>query len=202
MGSVYEPLTKVCRDTAVAILLVHHFRKNRGDDQQEPCSLEELTQAGLGECARWWILLERREPYAGDGKHALWLRIGGSEGHASFWALDIDEGMTVDSEGNQRTTKWETTLGRVQDAKAEEKRQRENRKAADLERKECEHVESLVQALRKYPAGNTARQLKADSRLNQDNFLRALGTLRQAGRIEDTPVPTKRGSYDGYRLTK
>ena len=162
MGATFEPLTAVCRETGASILLVHHFRKNRGDDQQEPCSLEELSQAGLAEVARWWILLDRREPYAGDGRHALWLRVGGSEGHASFWSLDIDEGLTVDSEGNQRTTKWETTLGRVQDAKAEEKRQRETRKALDLEKREGEHVEKLVVALRKIPAGQTARQLRAD----------------------------------------
>lgn len=202
MGSVYEPLTKVCRETGAAILLVHHFRKNRSDDQQEPCSLEELTQAGLGECARWWMLLDRREPYAGDGKHALWFRVGGSEGHASFWSLDIDEGLIVDSEGNQRTTKWEATLSHVQDVKAEEKRQRENRKAADIERREAGHVESLVQALRKYPGGQTGRQLRVDARLNSDNFLRAVAVMKQTGRIEEILVPTKRGNYDGYRLIK
>lgn len=180
--------------------MVHHFRKNRGDDQQEPCSLEELSQAGLAEVARWWILLERRDPYAGDGRHALWLRVGGSEGHASFWSLDIDEGLTVDSEGNQRTTRWETTLGRVQDAKAEEKRQRETRKALDLEKREGEHVEKLVLALRKYPAGQTARQLRADSRLNGDNFLRAVAVLQQAGRIEEISIAKQRGSYDGFKL--
>ncbi len=144
MGATFEPLTAVCRETGASILLVHYFRKNRGDDQQEPCSLEELSQAGLAEVARWWMLLERREPYAGDGRHSLWLRVGGSEGHASFWGLDIDEGLTVDSEGNQRTTKWETTLSRVQDTKAEEKRQREHRQAVEMEKRDGEHVDKLV----------------------------------------------------------
>ncbi|MGO9110467.1 MAG: AAA family ATPase [Thermoguttaceae bacterium] len=200
MGATFEPLTAVCRDTGASILLVHHFRKNRGDDQQEPCSLEELSQAGLAEVVRWWLLIERREPYAGDGKHALWLRVGGSEGHASFWGLDIDEGLTVDPEGNQRTTKWETTLSRVQDTKAEEKRQRENRKALDLEKREGEHAEKLVLALRKYPAGQTARQLRADSRLNGDNFLRAAAVLRQAGRIEEIIIKKRGVDHDGYKL--
>jgi hypothetical protein len=200
MGATFEPLTALCRETGASILLVHHFRKNRGDDQQEPCSLEELSQAGLAEVARWWILLDRREPYAGDGKHALWLRVGGSEGHASFWSLDIDEGLTVDSEGNQRTTRWETSLGRVQDAKAEEKRAREARKALDLEKREGEHVEKLVQALRKHPAGQTARQLRADAHLNQDNFLRAVAVLQQAGRIEEISIAKQRGTYDGFKL--
>jgi hypothetical protein len=202
MGVTFEPLTAVCRETGASILLVHHFRKNRGDEQQEPCSLEELSQAGLAEVARWWILLDRREPYAGDGKHALWLRVGGSEGHASFWSLDIDEGLTVDSEGNQRTTRWETSLGRVQDAKAEEKRARDARKAAEMERRDGEHVEKLVLALRKYPAGETAKQLRADSRLNADNFLRAVAVLQQAGRIEETSIAKRGVNHDGYKLKK
>jgi hypothetical protein len=200
MGATFEPLTAVCRETGASILLVHHFRKNRGDDQQEPCSLEELSQAGLAEVARWWILLERREPYAGDGRHSLWLRVGGSEGHASFWGLEINEGLTVDSEGNQRTTKWETTLSRVQDTKAEEKRQREHRQALEMEKRDGEHVDKLVCALRKYPAGQTARQLRADSRLNGDNFLRAVQALKQAGRIEEISIAKQRGTYDGFKL--
>ena len=200
MGATFEPLTAVCRETGAAILLTHHFRKNRNDDQQEPCSLEELSQAGLAEVARWWLLLDRREPYAGDGRHALWLRVGGSEGHASFWSLDIDEGLTVDSEGNQRTIRWETTLGRVQDAKAEEKRQRETRKAAEIERRDGEYVDKLVLALRKYPGGQTARQLRADARLNGDSFLRAVAVLQQAGRIEEITIAKYRGNYDGFKL--
>jgi hypothetical protein len=128
--------------------------------------------------------------------------VGGSEGHASFWSLDIDEGLTVDSEGNQRTTRWETSLGRVQDAKAEEKRARDARKAAEMERRDGEHVEKLVLALRKYPAGETAKQLRADSRLNADNFLRAVAVLQQAGRIEETSIAKRGVNHDGYKLKK
>ena len=99
--------------------------------------------------------LERREPYAGDGRHALWLRVGGSEGHASFWGLEIDEGLTVDSEGNQRTTKWDTTLTRVEDTKAEEKRQRESRRPQTWNGKRASTSKSWLRPC-KYPDGQTA----------------------------------------------
>ncbi len=200
MGATFEPLTAVCRSTGASILLIHHFRKNRYDDDQEPCSLDELSQAGLAEVARWWILLDRREPYAGDGRHAFWLRIGGSEGHASFWSLDIDEGLSIDSEGNQRITKWETRLGRVQDAKAEKKRQQEQRKAEILERREDEHVDKLRNAMRKYPQGETAKQLRADAKMNNDTFLRTVGVLTQRGEVEQFVFTERRGKPDGYKL--
>jgi len=200
MGATFEPLTAVARETGAAILLIHHFRKNRADDQAEPCSLEELSQAGLAEVARWWVLLDRREPYAGDGRHALWLRVGGSEGHASFWALDVDEGLTVDVEGNQRTTKWETRLGRVQDAKAEHKRQQENRRAEEMERREDERVDKLRTAMRAYPAGETAKQLRADTRMNNDTFLRTVAILKKRGEVDQFVFDDRKGKPDGYRL--
>jgi hypothetical protein len=201
MGATFEPLTAVCRETGASILLVHHFRKNRGDDQQEPCSLEELSQAGLAEVARWWILLERREPYGGDGKHALWLRVGGSEGHASFWGLDIDEGLTADSEGNQRTTKWETALSRVQDAKAEAKRQREAQKAAEVEKREGEQRERLLKALRLVPDGDTGKALREAAGLNPANFSKAISALIQEGRAERCKVIKNRREEDGFKPT-
>ena len=199
MGATFEPLTAVCRETGASILLVHHFRKNRGDDQQEPCSLEELSQAGLAEVVRWWILMERVKPYEGDGRHALWLRIGGSEGHASFWGLDIDEGLTVDSEGNQRTTKWTTTLSRVQDAKAEEKRQRENRQAKDQERRDGEYRDRLLQSIHSVPNGETERKLRTTARLNPANFDRAILTLEQEGRVEPCEIQKGNRTYPGWR---
>jgi len=201
MGATFEPLTAVCRDTGASILLVHHFRKNRGDDQQETCSLEELSQAGLAEVVRWWLLIERREPYAGDGRHALWLRVGGSEGHASFWGLDIDEGLTVNFEGNQRTMKWETTLARVEDTKAEIKQQREKQKAADQEKREGEHRERLLTVLRTMPEGDTGRALSGAAGLNPTNFHKAITALLQEGRAERCKVIKHKRAEDGFKPT-
>jgi hypothetical protein len=143
-----------------------------------------------------------REVQDSDGKHLLWLRVGGSEGHASFWSLDIDEGLIVDSEGNQRTTKWETKLSRFQDAKAAEKRRREDRKAEETERRDNEHCEQLLRALEQCPEGETEKRLRAVARLNPDNFQRAMHYLEKEGRAEPCTVVKNKVEYPGYRRIK
>ena len=45
--------------------------------------------SGIGEWARQWLLLQRRCPYQSDGNHELWMRCGGSAGHAGLYAVDI-----------------------------------------------------------------------------------------------------------------
>lgn len=139
--------------------------------------------------------MNRRAAYEpGSGHHKLWLTIGGRLGHGGLYGLDLDEGEF--QQGVDR--RWEVSVLHPDEVK----QQREDRKVLDLERRENEHVEKLIAALHKHPAGQTARQLKAESRLNQDNFLRALAVLKQVGRVEEILIPTKRGSFDGFRLAK
>jgi len=82
MGPLLKPLSDLAADTGVTPIVLHHFRKTGQPGESEPAGLEELSQSGVAEWARQWILLQRREPYNGDGTHALWLRTGGSAGHA------------------------------------------------------------------------------------------------------------------------
>ncbi|MCY2987860.1 MAG: AAA family ATPase [Planctomycetota bacterium] len=88
MGPALAPLTALGQATGCTILLAHHFRKTGANDPDEPASLEQLSQAGVAEWVRQWVLLERRSPYQADGRHELYLRTGGSAGHAGLWALD------------------------------------------------------------------------------------------------------------------
>ena len=46
----------------------------------------------------------------GTGEHKLWLNVGGSAGHSSLWALDVDEGPS----GQPRH--WKVTLSTPSEA--------------------------------------------------------------------------------------
>jgi hypothetical protein len=200
MGAKLQPLADLATDSGVTFVLLHHFRKSRQVDDTEPCQLEELSQAGISEFARQWILLQRRSPYQSDGHHELWMRTGGSAGHAGLWAVDIEEGLIdLDTMSGRR---WDVSVKPVSDARDEVKRQREHRRAEDQERRENEQRQKLLDALQGVPAGATCRQLRGLTGLNADTLNRAVWTLQKTGRIEACEVATKRGVFDGFRLGK
>jgi hypothetical protein len=198
MGALLEPLSMLCRE-GITVILVHHFRKNSDKDNPEPCPLSELSQAGVAEWARWWILLQRRSDYANDGRHELYCRIGGSEGHSSLWAMDIDEGKKTTAEGDEILTDWKTELRTVSDVRAEAKKEGETKKAADLEKKDDEYRRRLWDAIQQFPDGETERQIRITASLNPDNFNRAVLFLKKDGRIEEIEITKNKKPYRGLK---
>jgi len=194
MGSKLFPLTELAQSLGVTFWVCHHFRKTAQPDIDEPAGLEELAQSGVCEWARAWCLLERREPYNGDGRHALWCRLGGSAGHGGLWGLTIDEGTHADGR------KWEVEVSPVSDARAEARRERENRKAVEAEKREGEAADRLRVAMRAHPEGETKSVLRAEAGLNDKQFARALAWLRKDGIVENVEIKKGRGVYDGFRL--
>ena len=69
MGAALQPLTEVGQKTGCLVGLVHHFGKWTDSNNCSPAELGELSQSGLAEWARQWLLLSRRSPYMYDGKH-------------------------------------------------------------------------------------------------------------------------------------
>src|SRR5262249_32300752 len=69
--------------------------------QLHPCSrppqLSDLAYPSTGGFFRQWLLVNRRHTYLTNGKHQLAVRVGGNAGHASLWAIDLDEGLTDDA---------------------------------------------------------------------------------------------------------
>jgi hypothetical protein len=122
MGLILKGISEMGRQTGCTIIIAHHTRKA---DRQSPFAipdLEDLSGSGFAEWARQWILLNRREAYQSNGRHALWITVGGSAGHSGTYTLDVDEGvMTDDFQG--RT--WKPTLTPAADAIAELKRAKE-----------------------------------------------------------------------------
>jgi hypothetical protein len=195
MGAALAPLSEIVGRTGTTILLLHHYRKNRPDNGGEPADLQDLAMSGMMEWSRFWLLLDRIEPYANDGIHRLWLRAGGSAGHAGLYGLTVNERA-----GDQRDG-WDVQVEHVGDMKRSIKDAKEQWRVKDMERNEAEHVQRVVEALKKFPNGETERTIKAAARLNSDNLTRAILTLEKAGRIERCTIKKGR-QEDAWRLVQ
>lgn len=113
VGPILCDAARACLDAGATPILIHHVTK--GANKKEFLSLEDLAFAGIGEFARQWILLNRREPYAMDGNHRLSMAIGSSAGHSSYRHLDVSEGTVGDDLTGRR---WEVRcFDRPQSAK-------------------------------------------------------------------------------------
>ncbi len=199
MGAKLQPLSELGRLTGCTIILLHHFRKNSSQDA-EPASLEELAQAGAGEWCRQWILLARRSSYQHDGRHELWMRVGGSAGHAGMWSLTIDEG-TLDPE-TFTGRKWDVQVENHNDIRQATREQKTRQNDAAKEAKESDHQRRVFLALRENPNGETARRLRGTAKLNPDNFEIAIVALMKEGYAEECMVQKGNTAYAGYRLTE
>ena len=193
MGRLLQPLTELGQQVDCTFIILHHFRKGTFLDESEPAGLEELAQSGTAEWARQWILLQRRVPYNQDGHHELWMRYGGSAGHAGLVSLVIDEGRLDPETLSGRH--WSVKVERVADAKATVRAKREKERAdisaKKQEVREDEHLDRLRQTLRKLPDGGTIHALRDLTGLNTKSLGRALRTLQTRGqlRVEEVQRP-------------
>ncbi|MEI8372472.1 MAG: bifunctional DNA primase/polymerase [Planctomycetota bacterium] len=199
MGSLLQGLTKLGQKTNCTIVLLHHFRKGGAPNEDEPAGLEELSQSGVAEWARQWMLFQRRCPYRDDGNHALWMRCGGSAGHSSLWGVNIDEGTIDPDTGEGR--RWEVSVSPHADARQEAQQDKENRKAADQEKREAEFRARLLSVLKTVPDGETERALTRAAGMNTASFGKAIFALIQEGRVVMSKITKNGATYDGYKPT-
>ena len=194
MGAALAPLSEIVGQTGATVVLLHHYRKNRPDNGGEPADLEDLAMSGMMEWSRFWLLLDRVEPYANDGLHKLWLRAGGSAGHAGLYGLTVNERAGEAGDG------WQVGVELSNDARKTIQQAKENRRAAELERREGKHVEKVLEALRQFPEGETVRAIRTPARLNNQDTERALYTLQKDGRVEACEIQKGGRKYAGFRL--
>jgi hypothetical protein len=199
MGSFLAPLSAICHETGVTLVVLHHFRKGGQPDPNEPAGLEELSQSGICEWARQWILLQRRSTYQSDGRHELWLRTGGSTGHGALSAVNVDEGILDPETFTGR--RWEVTIQSVTDAREENKRAEEQRKIRAAMQRDEEDRRNLLAAVRKLPKGETKRVLRDLVGLRDGRLERALSALVGEGRVEPCEVTKNNRAESGYRPT-
>ncbi len=84
LGPMLMRVSQACLAAGATPILAHHTRKASRGEELAPIELDDLAFAGIGEFARQWLLLSRREKYNPEtpGKHRLHLSTGGVPGTA------------------------------------------------------------------------------------------------------------------------
>jgi hypothetical protein len=118
MGEILELIAERVIAQGITLILLHHFRK-QGKNYSEPPELEDLSQSGMAEFGRQFLLLKRRAAYKMDGKHTLYFNWGGSAGHQGAAMVDVYTGT------RQVGIHWDTTFRTLQEWEALQKDQKE-----------------------------------------------------------------------------
>lgn len=100
MGALLASVGAACQEAGATCIVATHA--NGKIQVGEPMELAHIAWSGFQQWARQWWLISRRTKYDDDGKHALFLRYGGSAGHTGLIHVDIDEGTFGDDEGGKR----------------------------------------------------------------------------------------------------
>jgi hypothetical protein len=206
MGSLLLEAANVCLAAGCTPVFCHHAGKIaqliRGS-AGEPLEMDDLSGAGVAEAARQFLLLSRRQKYKDDGRHEMWLRVGGSAGHSHTYGLTIEEGVVGKDFGAR---KWDVTVATGKEAlEAAEKE-----KAAQKEAKKQADLEALIEQVKKdlggLPQGDTLTGLHDSYHYNKAALRRALDALVDRGEAARTlvqkPCGTAFRSHEGWRLIK
>jgi hypothetical protein len=192
-GNLYEigPLlanfTRACLAVGVTPIILHHFRK--ASPVSDDLDLNALAFAGIGEFARQWILIGRREPYvAGSGIHKLTMVVGGSAGQSGSWSVNVDEGQLADDFTGR---KWEVTVEATAETKKVESDLKAQKTREVQDAKERDWESRLMQALDKESGADgwaIFTRIRQSAGLNSDQMGRAVFRLKEQGLVEEGEV--------------
>lgn len=92
IGGALNDAVQVCKEADCGFVLCHHTKEQKSFAIP---TMDDITGAGYEESMRQWMLLGRRKEFNFDGRHELWLAVGGSVGHSGIWYVDVNEGLDV-----------------------------------------------------------------------------------------------------------
>lgn len=204
MGALLKSVAEVAQDCGTTLKILHHMTqgsaKTSGDRNPE---LFDSAWAGTQQFFRQWIAINRRSAYAPErpGRHELRLVTGGSMGHATGVALDIEEGQRTDPGGRR----WDVAIRSLKETSIERQTAGDSQKEQIRELKfqgDCELVRLKLDNI--YPEGTTRRQLRALCRISADRIDAALAALDEFGETEicDVKISNHKQPGKGIRLKK
>jgi hypothetical protein len=148
MGPVLKSVVAELLNRKIDVAIIHHANRQLERDRPgEPMELHNLAFTGLDAFTRQWMLLSRRRPYEGKGRHELWLNIGGSAGHGGQFGLTVNEGELADDFTGRV---WEPSVVSASEIKtlaAEERDVRQQEQRLAKRRKDDAAVLATVDAL-------------------------------------------------------
>ncbi|MFT5326654.1 MAG: hypothetical protein ACI8P0_004531 [Planctomycetaceae bacterium] len=155
--------------------------------------MEDLAMSGFAEWARQWILLSRRNEYTGDGRHNLWMTVGGSAGHSGCYAPDIVEGIHSEFGEGRR---WDVACQTASDAVDADKARKAVAKQADRRA-------DLLAAMIAVPNGETKSVLRTSviPQISPAVFDKLQVDLISEGIIELCEFKKHGRTESGYRLS-
>ncbi|MCY2988506.1 MAG: AAA family ATPase [Planctomycetota bacterium] len=194
-GELLRDISILCREAGATLMLLHHTKK--ASISYEPPELSDASWSGFAEFVRSWILLARREKYVpGTGEHKLWVSIGGSLGHQSLSALDVQEGLRTDSGGRR----WDVVLQNADEARSEAKQAAESRRAEQASQKHTDDCRKMLEALRRCSTGDTMTALRGLAGLSGTRAADAIRTLVGEQRAEQVEITKYKRKEVGYRI--
>lgn len=201
MGSVLQPLNEIIRETRCSIILVNHNTKGRAKDlaRFDPPDLAEVSMSGFMEWARFWCLLGQRQEWNEEaGQHWLWLRTGGSAGHAGLWHLDVTEGTRTDPCGRR----WETSIVRASEGNRNEQEAKQSARAEAAGKQIADDKRAILAAFERFPNGEAKRPVRDSLTMGDRRFNPAFAELCREGLLVLTTIKKANRNFDGYRIKR
>jgi hypothetical protein len=198
-GELLRNISEVCQRLGVTLILAHHAKRNVSRDIYEPMELQDISWAGYAEFARQWWLISRRERYVpGTGDHKLWLSIGGSAGHSSLWAANVNEGVRTDPGGRR----WEVELLDAAEAREAAAQRKADDKVAEKEKQLEAERKAVCRVLVKHPTGLSKTAIGTAAGIHHRHWPALFAAMLEYDEIEyvNLSVGNNNRAVEGYKL--